>query len=178
MHPRWEEIEAYLGEVRGQLTAIVATSPPGTLTRRPSENAWSGAEIVHHLGQVEGATTKMLESLFARALADGLPAETHTTSLLKCLDQYHVLDRGRRRIEAPERLRPPRDADLERAFDALGKVRERTLSAVATVDGRDLSAVAAPHPVLGVLNGYQWVLFLGQHEARHLNQIKENLTRT
>ena len=178
MHPRLEEIEAYLGEVRGQLTAIVATSPPGTLTRRPSENAWSGSEIVHHLGHMEGATTMMLESLFARALADGLPAETQTTSLLHCLDQFHVLDRGRRRIEAPERLRPPRDADLNRAFEALGEARKRTLSAIATVDGRDLSSISAPHPVLGVLDGYQWVLFLGQHEARHLNQIEENLTRT
>ncbi|GAC1455511.1 MAG: hypothetical protein PVSMB1_05030 [Gemmatimonadaceae bacterium] len=178
MHPRLDEIKAYLAEVRGQLTAIVAASPPPALTRRPSEAAWSGAEIVHHLGHVEGATTKMLESLFARALADGLPAETQTTSLLHCLDQYHVPDRGKRRIEAPERLRPPRDADLDRACKALSQVRERTLRAVATVDGRDLSAISAPHPVLGVLDGYQWVLFLGQHEARHLNQIKENLTRT
>lgn len=178
MHQRLEEIVAYLADVREQLTAIIAASPTVALTSRPSENAWSSAEIVHHLGHVEGATTKMLESLFARALADGLPVETQTTSLLQCLDTYHVLDRGRRRIEAPERLRPPRDADLERACEVLGQVRERTLRAVATVDGRDLSAISAPHPALGVLDGYQWVLFLGQHEARHLNQIQENLTRT
>jgi hypothetical protein len=30
-----------------------------------------------------------------------------------------------------------------------------------------------PHPALGVLDGYQWLAFVGTHELRHANQIRE-----
>jgi hypothetical protein len=33
--------------------------------------------------------------------------------------------------------------------------------------------VSFPHPVLGPTNGYQWFLFIGSHEARHADQIRE-----
>jgi hypothetical protein len=43
------------------------------------------------------------------------------------------------------------------------------------VDGRDLTAVRAMHPRLGLLNAYEWFLFVGLHEERHLGQLRREL---
>jgi hypothetical protein len=43
------------------------------------------------------------------------------------------------------------------------------------VDGRDLTRLSAPHPIFGPINGYEWVLFIGQHEERHLGQLRDTV---
>jgi hypothetical protein len=40
-------------------------------------------------------------------------------------------------------------------------------------DGWALETLSAPHPRLGSLNLYQWVVFVAGHEARHTAQIRE-----
>jgi len=40
-----------------------------------------------------------------------------------------------------------------------------------------LDEVATPHPLLGRLSFYQWLLFLAQHEERHTIQIRETARR-
>jgi hypothetical protein len=37
--------------------------------------------------------------------------------------------------------------------------------------------VTATHPRLGVIDVYQWALFIGQHEARHTRQVSEIVRR-
>ena len=44
-----------------------------------------------------------------------------------------------------------------------------------SVDGLALGALTFEHPFAGVLNLYQWILILGQHEERHTRQIKDTL---
>jgi hypothetical protein len=175
MHTRLEEILAYLATVRAELATEIDSRPKEVFAVRPAEGRWTGAQIVYHLGNAEGATTKMLERLFAKALADGIPADAETSSLVHSLDHLRVPDRGARRIVAPERLEPPADADLAMSWGSLQRVRERTHRAVAGIDGRDLTTLSAPHPIFGPINGYQWILFIGQHEARHLDQLRETL---
>jgi len=174
MHPRLAEILAYLSDVRAELTAFVAGTPRERFLHRPAEGAWSGTQILFHLGSVEGRTAKLLEGLFAKALADGLAADTGSATMLHALDHLHATDRSRR-INAPEWVQPPADPDFDASWASLRKARERTLAAVATVDGRDLTLLSAPHPVFGPINGYQWVLLVGQHEKRHLGQLRETV---
>jgi hypothetical protein len=45
--------------------------------------------------------------------------------------------------------------------------------AMRAADGLALSSVRVTHPRLGELDLYQWILFVGQHEARHREQIDE-----
>lgn len=44
---------------------------------------------------------------------------------------------------------------------------------VREYDGLALGSVTAPHPVLGEIDVYQWLLFLGAHEGRHADQVRE-----
>lgn len=174
MHPRLQEITDDLARVRAELSLVVEATPEERLSRDPGGDQWSGVRLIEHLGKVEGSTTKMLEGLFARALAEGLPTDPVTSSLLHSLDHLRVIDRSRR-IVAPERLVPSQSPDFAASWASLQKVRLRTLAAVATVDGYDISRLSAPHPIFGPIDGYQWVLFIGQHEERHLDQLREVL---
>ncbi|MFI5232133.1 MAG: DinB family protein [Gemmatimonadales bacterium] len=175
MHPILEELTGEITRVRTSLASVVATTPADKFDRRPQSGGWSGTGIIAHLGKTEGMVSKLLEGLFATALADGIVAETRTGSWLHSLDRFNVLDRNRR-IEAPERVHPAPDVQFAPSWTSLQSVRERLLRAVATVDGRDLTAVSAPHPIFGALNGYEWILIVGKHEERHLSQLRETLS--
>jgi hypothetical protein len=175
MHPHLEDISGYLANVRAELTTLVERTPPAAFDHRPRNGGWTGTGIIQHLGKVEGSISKLLEGLFAKAMADGMPAETRADGWLHSLDKYRFLDRSVR-IEAPERLAPDPTAEFETSWSSLQAVRLRLLRAVQNVDGRDLTVVSAPHPVFGPLNGYQWVLSVGKHEERHLSQLRETLS--
>jgi hypothetical protein len=175
MHPFLSEITADLARVRAQLAKIIAETPAAKFDHKPRSGGWTGPGIIQHLGTVEGMATKRLEGLFQQALAEGMAVEKGTVHWLHSLDHFQMLDRSRK-IVAPERAIPPADAQLAPAWASLQAVRERLLRAVATVDGRDLTTVSAPHPIFGALNGYQWILAVGQHEERHLSQLRETLS--
>jgi hypothetical protein len=40
------------------------------------------------------------------------------------------------------------------------------------VEATDLNATGYPHPAFGPLNLYEWLAFIGIHEARHLRQVE------
>jgi len=174
-HPRLREIAAYLDGVRGTLAGIITGTDRATLVATPPDGGWSAAQIVQHLGKVEGATAKGLEAAFATALAAGLGPDPETGSMLGALDRFTVEDGRVRRLEAPERLRPATDADLEASWASLGAARERMYRAYVGVDGRDLTKVMMPHPLLGPFHAYEWLLFTGKHEERHVGQLKRTL---
>lgn len=174
-HPRLREIATYLDSIRGRLARVIADTPRAALTVVPAPGTWSGAQIIQHLGKAEGSTAKLLEGVFAAALVAGLKAETSETSLLTSLARFEGNGDALRPLVAPERLRPSDDADLDASWASLQAVRERTYRAYSTVDGRDLTAVIAPHPLFGPLTGYEWLLFLGKHEERHLAQLNRQL---
>lgn len=175
MHPTLQELTTELARVRASLASVVTGTAAAKFDHRPRNGGWSGTGIIQHLGTVEGMATKLLEGLFAQALAAGMPAAPTTGSWLHSLDKFNILDRTVP-ITAPERAHPAPDSQLTTSWASLQGVRERLLRAVATVDGRDLTVVSAPHPVFGALNGYQWVLVIGKHEERHLSQLRETLS--
>jgi hypothetical protein len=43
----------------------------------------------------------------------------------------------------------------------------------ARADGYDLGTVTIPHPLLGPLTLYQWLVMVVHHEARHTEQVAE-----
>jgi hypothetical protein len=50
--------------------------------------------------------------------------------------------------------------------------RDRSIAYVDTTQD-DLRDHFAPHPALGVLDGYQWILLMSAHSERHTEQINE-----
>ena len=151
---------------RRTLRAAVDRVPTSLLTVKPAPDRWSVAEVLEHLSIVEAGALLRVKALIESApLADGAVALTD-------LDRAWIRNRSRR-ITAPDRIQPTGTVSVEAALMALEWSREQLQSILTTAEGRDLSKVSQSHPALGLLDGYQWIAFIGGHEMRHALQIDE-----
>ncbi|HVX38373.1 MAG TPA: DinB family protein [Gemmatimonadaceae bacterium] len=171
MHPRTAELLAHIDTHRAALDAAVADVPVELRDRPPAPGQWSVAEVLEHLGIVEGRILGLFEAQ-TEALRNGAaPTESDTSSVLPMLDMERLVDRGNK-FNASEASRP-RGLTADAAMRALAAARERLRAALIAADGLPLGMASAPHPIFGTLDMYQWMIFVGGHEARHTAQIRE-----
>lgn len=174
MHPRLEELVDYLHRQRRALEGTAARLPVERWRVRPRPDAWSVAQILDHLQRVDASVARVIAKIAQRAAAAGLGPERETSSVLGALDGRGI-DRREPRREAPELVRPRDDVEPETVQGALRESRELLLRAIQEVDGLALGEVRHPHPVLGEIDLYQWILFVGHHDARHAPQVHETV---
>lgn len=172
MHPRSEEVLDYLDAARKELRAAIDSVPAHARNTHPADNQWSVAQVLDHLTIVDKRVAMGVGKWIADARASGLGPETQTTSVAGTIPNEKIVDRSRK-VEAPEEIRPRNDVDAETAWTELEQARAKLREAFATGDGLALEQVVQPHPVLGPINIYQWMLFCASHEARHTLQIRE-----
>lgn len=169
MHPRLAELLEYVDRETEKLRGVYESVPPDRRNVRSDPARWSPAEIVQHLAIVDQRIVQRLSGLIEEARA--LPPETETSSLLPNRVITRVVDRTSRFRTGP--TAEPVDADAERVWDELLSARRALREVVAHGDGLALGRVSAPHPALGAFNGYEWLMFVGAHAARHADQIRE-----
>jgi len=172
MHARIEEALKYLDTERAELRAAVELVPPALREQPPGPDRWSVAQVLQHLTLIENRVGRLVNKRIAGARADGLGPELETGPILNTRHAAKIADRSLR-VTAPEETRPPSDIDAASAWAALEQSRQALRAAVISGDGLALSEVKHPHPVLGEINLYQWILFVGSHEARHTAQVRE-----
>jgi hypothetical protein len=172
MHPRTSELLRHLDLQHERLRAAVGSVPRERRETKPSPDRWSVAEVIEHLSIVERRIGRVFSSKLAEARQGGLGAERDRTPVVGTIDMDRVLDRTRR-ITASEAAQPSGELDADAAWAALEEAREALCAAVRDSDGLALGEVVQPHPVLGPINLYQWIAFVGGHEARHAAQVME-----
>lgn len=172
MHPRIAETLEYLDNVRAQLREAVEAVQPNQRETPPGPDRWSVAQVLQHLGLIEKRITKLVNKKIAGARAEGLRAETDNSPILNRRHASKIADRSFR-VTAPEEIRPEVDVDAATSWAELQQSREALRAALLSGDGLALAEIIHPHPVLGEINLYQWILFVGSHEARHVAQVRE-----
>jgi hypothetical protein len=168
------EIAEFLDETRAAIIWAVAPLSPEEAARRPSPEAWSVDEILTHLSLVEPGVAKRVAKSVGKAKGEGLGRETSDAPVLGCLDGP-ALDRLNEKQVAPEFVEPKAVLSLSEALAALALSRQSVRHAMGEADGWALENVVAPHPRLGTIDMYQWLVFLGRHERRHLAQIERTI---
>lgn len=173
MHPRTEEMLRHLDANRVILRAAVDGVPPSLREKRPQPDRWSVAETLEHLTRTEDGITRFLSVRLSEAQGAGLLQPEHDlSSIAGSIDHDRIIDRTRQ-ITAGERVLPRGEMDAATALTALDATRAKLRQLIIANDGLSIGAVSLPHPVLGPINGYQWLIFVGSHEARHAAQIRE-----
>ena len=161
------ETAIQLLESRKQMLATIAGLSQEQWHFKPHSECWSIAEIVEHLATVEAFIPTMIQ---ARVLCSEPITETLESNDLPL--QTRVAERWNK-VQAAEMARPKGrlrlEAELIAAFCA---ARDNTI-AYAAATQEDLRHHTGAHPSLGVLDGYQWLLFLAAHTERHITQIRE-----
>lgn len=126
---------------------------------RPSPSDWSMGDVAEHLTIANGNIAKRLSTL--SELGDGRPA---------VIDEEipYLFYRG----DEPPNVAAPTGtwSSWGEHFEAYRHSVQAMVSAAANVQ-RDLRMYGAPHPVFGMLDGVQWIMFAGSHTERHRSQL-------
>lgn len=172
MQRRISELVEFADAARAALLDAAAKVPADHFAERPVPERWSAAELIEHLARVESGCARVIAKRAASARASGVAVEQEEGSMLGALEGRRVTDRSHKLV-APELVAPVGGFTREAALDALAKSRAEFKRAIADADGLALGEVRHTHVVLGELDLYQWILFVGQHEQRHLPQLEE-----
>jgi hypothetical protein len=175
-HARFADIVGYLETERNQLETHVRALSSALADQKPDEASWSPVELIEHLVLVEGFVANILQGLVASAPPEALGPETVSDSLLGSLDGYGIVAAKTKR-PAPEMVCPKATRSLDAAWAALVETRTRVMDALRKANGLAVGQLTAPHPVLGPINFYQWAVFSGQHEERHIAQFARTVER-
>jgi uncharacterized damage-inducible protein DinB len=137
---------------------------------KPAPDRWSIAEVAEHITVTESAIlTLVREQVIKSPAAPEKRAEIHAKDEVVLTK---IPDRSTK-AQAPEFLKPTgrfaTRADLAKAFD---EARQATIEYVRTTSD-PLREHFWDHPLLGELDGYQWLLLNAAHCARHTKQIEE-----
>lgn len=164
----------YVEEKRRELLKSFDGVPGEKLCRRANPSGWSVAEILEHLRIVESNVARLITKRVTKARAEGLGDEKSTSSVMPSFEPFAAkLDA--QVLKAPEIIQPKADVDINEALDGLESSREALRAAVVTADGLALRDIKHTHMVLGELDLYQWLIFVGHHEVRHRKQIERTL---
>jgi uncharacterized damage-inducible protein DinB len=139
-------------------------------TFKPAPDRWSVAEVAEHITVSESTIAGLVQTKVMPS-----PADPSKRELVKGKDELiieKVPDRSHK-VQAPEILRPTgrfaTEVDLTKAFE---DARKSNMDYIRTTND-DLRDHFFDHPVLGPLDGYQWLLLVSAHSARHTAQIEE-----
>jgi DinB superfamily len=160
---------AELEASRDRLLGALAGLAPEQWQARPTHDRWSISECAEHITAAEVPLPKLYKS----SIAVEPPAQERPQIRLK--DDYvrTVLRDRSRHQDAPERLLPKsRFATPEETVRTFRERREANLDFVRATS-EALRDWFAPHPFAGLIDGYQWILFLAAHTDRHAEQIEE-----
>lgn len=159
----------YLGETKDDFVKQLTGLSDAQLNFRAGPNRWTIGEIAEHIIITEGALTGMLQGQILKATT---PAGN---------DHFRARDTGvilaitnrAQKFQAPEMVKPNgRWKTREEFLTNFDKTRGQTIEWVKS-NKIDLRNHFADNPLMGMIDGFQWLLFAIGHSERHLAQLKE-----
>ncbi|MBX0359297.1 DinB family protein [Halobacillus sp. Nhm2S1] len=152
-----------LDEKRKELLHFVEEVSDQEASVKPEEDRWSILEVLEHLYLME----QLIVYQINQALKQGDTQQATEKPIHKTTNRDY-------KVEAPEAVRPKGEfKTLDDAKEGLKKTREATLFLIHNKEEETLQNRVFPHPAFGDMNLEQWVEFIGWHELRHLDQMKE-----
>lgn len=170
IYQKLDDIYAMIEQRHARFIAALSGLNDTQAQFRPAPDEWSIAEIAEHISIANHGFLRLAYKLLKQAEAAAAPP-------LTALSLGHVIldEEGRQsplRFPAPESVKPQGEQALA---DSLAKL-EQNLADFQIVRPRlaaaDCSQAKFPHPLVGELNVYQWLIVLGEHLDRHRGQIE------
>ncbi|WP_301108046.1 DinB family protein [Sporosarcina sp.] len=150
-------------QAREELYKQVSQLSDEQINQKPSEGRWSIKQLLQHLYLMEGGVAKTIQSQLAsdkQKQAQDKPIELTVNRSTK--------------VKAPAFAVPTEEfASLEELQAKLSATHETLRQLSENTTEEQLEVKSYPHPVFGEMNLKQWIPFVGYHELRHIEQIKE-----
>jgi len=167
--PNLDSLRAKLFSAQSRFLTAADTIPLDLWQTSPSANAWSAADVVAHLCQIESSIISNSDRILRHAPRPVPFLKRFRLPLF--LAEYRV-----RRFQSPLPVDPSLLTEKDPMLAALCAVRERTLAFLDETKSRDLGPYCFPHPFLGMFNLYAWLELVACHQLRHSKQILEIAT--
>ncbi len=133
---------------------------------RPEPDAWSIAEILEHLAVIE----QRVHGIIARMPEADAAEPDSNNSKVEAIILAQVPNRSSK-FKAPPFICPSGQCSPEESLALFLKRRAQTIELLNEAPA--LRGRVVIHPVLGPWDGYQWILGVAAHCARHTKQILE-----
>jgi hypothetical protein len=162
-----EQALRYLSETRSGVLDAVKGLSEAQWKFKPAPDRWSVAEVVEHLALIEDIVTQSILGNIGKAPA---PSADRDPKQVDAMILAKVVDRSTKFQAPPPAVPTGRWAPavaLEHFLDG----RNQTVELLKSTP--DLRHHSIDHPVFGPLDGYEWVLAVAAHSARHTKQILE-----
>lgn len=156
----------YLAETRKGVEDSVKGLTDAQWKYKPGPDRWSIAEVVEHLAVIED----IIKGVFAKLPEGPAPAADRDAAKFDAELLAKTLDRSKK-FEAPPQARPAARWTPDGALQHFLASRAQTTELARSTMG--LRAHTVAHPVFGAMDGYQWILAVAAHSARHTQQILE-----
>lgn len=139
-------------------------------TFRPAEDRWSVSGCVEHIIVVENF---VLQTIHKTLEAAPEPEEKQAEVRRKDSIVIERVPARVRRVMGPPAVHPTnRWPDFDELLNVFEATRDRSVG-FAQDTKADLRSHFFPHPFIGDMDCYQWLLFLGLHCERHVRQLEE-----
>lgn len=166
-----QEIVDLITADRQALLSSIEGLSQSQLQYTTADGQWAIEDILHHLALTDAANAKLMTGMLAKAESVNLaPDPSPDGSELHSLDQF--ADAVKTRAQAPDFVTPRSHLPAEESLARLAASREKLIGTMEQLGQYDLYQLTYPHPLLGNLHLYQWLVIAGRHEARHTAQIK------
>lgn len=155
----------HLSVTRGYLVETVSGLSTEQWNFKPDGESWSIAENLEHLVLIEGRVQAIIANMSdAPEAASGEEQIEMDTIILNEVPKRSI------KVKAPAAICPANRWSGVEAFQLFIAGREQTMQLLAAplLRGR-----VRPHPLFGPWDGYQWLLAVASHTARHTDQIRE-----
>ena len=165
------EIGELVGSVHESLIRTTGELSPLGYYRKMAPDKWSPAEILSHLLQVEEMIDSILQRMIERAeRKNEIPSEPPPGDI-PVAGEIDKAKPGFLSVPAFRGTEPKPGMDRDGMLQSLAVAHEKTKKHLAFAGSHDLRNLLFPHPLLGRLNFYEWLVFLAVHEEVHAGEI-------
>ncbi len=141
---------------------------------KPSADKWSMGDVAEHITISEGFLLSIAQKLLQS------PPDPEKAKTLEGNEQ-HILSKAMDRVakaQAPEMIKPQgKFTSKFELIEAFKAAREKTITYIKTTND-PLKSHVAPHPAVGDLTAYQWLVWIAAHANRHVAQLEEVKTNS
>lgn len=166
-------LDSYCDQMRAATAEFLATLDGISRSEwswKPAPDAWSVYEIAEHTCTVQRGIERLFSAkLLGQPLTDDTPQPQHSDE-----DIARRLAAGGRPVRAPEMVNPKgRWTTREEIAQVFTASTEAHIAWVKAHADTDLRRYGSIHPMLGMLDGVQWLIMVAAHTRRHAQQVRE-----
>ncbi|PEL13068.1 hypothetical protein CN601_06160 [Bacillus sp. AFS017336] len=149
--------------IRNELLESVDHLTDDQLNKRINNEKWSIMQVLEHLYLMESKLVKLMTRTFNEAPSEVIPDKP-----------IHLATNRAKKVTAPPHFEPTDQyITMDEMKEKLKQSRKSLLDFVELTKDHNLEDKGMPHPIFGQINLKQWIPFIGVHEKRHIEQIRE-----